>query len=135
MHPPILGHKVYQAPSVFTPENLLREARRQKSIENGNIPAICILDPDGDIAHYLVASGQATIHPHWACYHTRLYTFRREGVAYGIIPHVVGASFAVLVAEELFVSGCRLLISVTSAGQIVPVAQPPYFVLIDRAAR
>ncbi len=135
MQPPILGHKVYQAPSVFTPENLLREARRQKSIEQGNIPAICILDPDGDIAHYLVTSGQATVHPYWACYHTRLYTFHREGVEYGIVPHVVGASFAVLVAEELFVSGCKLLISVTSAGQIVPVAQPPYFVLIDRALR
>lgn len=40
---------------------------------------------------------------------------------YGIIPHVVDTAFAVLVAEELFVSGCKLLISVTSAGQIIPV--------------
>jgi uridine phosphorylase len=42
----------------------------------------------------------------------------------------------VLVAEQLFASGCRLLVSVTSAGQITPVAGPtPYFVLIDRALR
>lgn len=27
---PLLDHKDYGAPSVFTPENLLREARRQK---------------------------------------------------------------------------------------------------------
>jgi len=47
----------------------------------------------------------------------------------------VGASFAVLVAEQLFVSGCRLLISMTSAGQIVEHAPPPYFILIDRALR
>jgi len=47
----------------------------------------------------------------------------------------VGAPFAVLVAEELFASGCRLLINLTSAGQIVPVAAPPYFVIIDRAVR
>ena len=47
----------------------------------------------------------------------------------------VGAPFAVLVAEQLFASGCRLLISVTSAGQIVSTAPPPYFVLIDRALR
>jgi uridine phosphorylase len=47
----------------------------------------------------------------------------------------VGAPFAVLVAEELFASGCRFLISVTSAGQITPVARPPYFVLIERALR
>ena len=40
-----------------------------------------------------------------------------------------------LVAEELFASGCRLLISVTSAGQIVSAGPPPYFVIIDRALR
>jgi uridine phosphorylase len=41
----------------------------------------------------------------------------------------------VLVAEQLFVSGCQLLISVTSAGQITDNGPPPYFVLIDRALR
>jgi uridine phosphorylase len=48
---------------------------------------------------------------------------------------VVGAPFAVLVAEELFASGCRLLVSLTSAGQITPSGPPPYFVVIDRALR
>lgn len=38
-----------------------------------------------------------------------------------------------LVAEELFASGCEFLI--TSAGQIVPVRVPPYFVVIERALR
>ncbi|MHB8628838.1 MAG: nucleoside phosphorylase-I family protein [Aggregatilineales bacterium] len=110
MLPPILTNKIYPAPSVFTPENLLREARRQKSIPQGAIPAICVLDPDGDIAHYLVSSGQAGLHPNRACYHTKVYTFTHDDIEFGIIPHVVGASFAVLVAEELFVSGCKLLI-------------------------
>lgn len=135
MLPPILTNKVYPAPSVFTPDNLLREARRQKSIPQGSIPTICILDPDGDITQHLIALGQAGLHPNWACYHTKLYRCTHDGIELGIIPHVVGASFAVLVAEELFVSGCELLISITSAGQIVPVGQPPYFVLIDRALR
>jgi uridine phosphorylase len=39
------------------------------------------------------------------------------------------------VAEELFACGCRTLISLTSAGQINPVGNPPYFVVIDRALR
>jgi uridine phosphorylase len=53
----------------------------------------------------------------------------------GIIGCAVGAPFAVLVAEELFASGCRLLISITSAGQITPAGKLPYFVVIDRALR
>jgi uridine phosphorylase len=43
--------------------------------------------------------------------------------------------FAVLVAEELFASGCQLLVSITSAGQIVAAGSAPYFVIIDRALR
>lgn len=133
--PPLLKHKAYYAPSEFAPENLLREARRQKNIPAGKIPQICILDPDGDMVRHLVAMGQATRHPCWACYHTDLYRFEYEGLEFGIIGCAVGASFAVLVAEEMFASGCRLLISMTSSGQITPKGEPPYFVLIERALR
>lgn len=132
---PILDHKDYTAESVFTAENLLREARRQKALPPGQVPSVCILDPDGDLAEHLAQAGQAERSQTWACYHTRMYTFAHHGVSYGIVPHAVGASFAVLVAEELFASGCALLISMTSAGQIVSRGQPPYFVLIERAMR
>jgi uridine phosphorylase len=54
---------------------------------------------------------------------------------FGIIGCAVGAAFAVLLAEELFASGCRFLVSVTSAGQITPLGDPPYFVVIERALR
>jgi uridine phosphorylase len=64
-----------------------------------------------------------------------LETFMQDETEYGIIGRVVGAPFAVLVAEELFASGCQLLISITSAGQILPLGQPPYMVLIDKALR
>jgi uridine phosphorylase len=53
----------------------------------------------------------------------------------GVVGRAVGAPFAVLVAEQLFASGCRVLISVTSAGQITASTPPPYFVIIDRALR
>jgi uridine phosphorylase len=132
---PILENKRYEAPSVFTAENLLREARRQKSLLDTPIPAVCILDPDGDFAQFLLTSGRGHLHPNWACYHTKLIVFTSVGMEFGVIPYAVGAAFAVLVAEELFASGCQLLISITSAGQIVPAGQPPYFVLIDRALR
>ena len=45
------------------------------------------------------------------------------------------APFAVLVAEQLAVSGARLTISVTSAGRVATLRDPPYFLLIDRALR
>ena len=32
-------------------------------------------------------------------------------------------------------SGCRLIVSVISAGQITPIGPTPYFILIDRAVR
>ncbi len=51
--PPILNNKHYSEPSVFQPENLLREARRQKTIHHGEITRVCILDPDGDFVDHL----------------------------------------------------------------------------------
>jgi uridine phosphorylase len=133
--PPILAQKHYAAPSAFRPENLLREARRQKQIASVVIPAICVLDPDGDLVRRLLASGEARLEAAWACYHTQLYTFRDGAIEFGIIGCAVGASFAVLIAEEMFASGCQLLISVTSSGQIVPLRPPPYFIIIERALR
>ena len=137
--PPILAGKDHAAASVFEPANLLREARRQKGLAPAAIPEICLLDPDGDILRALRGGGRATLSPAWACYHTDLYEFDEDGMRFGIIGCAVGAPFAVLIAEELFVSGCRFLISMTSAGQIVPPPEhnrePPYFVVIDRALR
>lgn len=132
---PILRHKEYTAPSVFDVANLMREARRQKQLPLAAVPPICVLDPDGDLVEYLRRSGQAQRHPAWACYHTDLDVIRLNGAEIGLIGRAVGASFAVLVAEELFVSGCELLISITSAGQITPLGAPPYVVLIEQALR
>lgn len=132
---PILSHRYFDQPSVFTPENLLREARRQKKLTRQNVPKICILDPDGDIVDSLITSEKADLNPYWACYHTKLYDFECDGIKFGVIGCVVGSSFAVLVAEELFASGCQLLVSMTSAGQILPMQKPPYFMLIEKALR
>ena len=133
---PILTNKKYRTDSVFVPKSLLREARRQKNIARGEIPKICLLDPDGDILVNLLKEGKAKLNDDWACYHTKLYNFVYDGIEFGIVGCAVGSSFAVLVAEELFACGCKLLISMTSAGQVTPLdVPPPYFVLIEKALR
>lgn len=133
---PIIADKRLGEPSVFRPENLLREARRQKGLPDLRAPRVCVLDPDGDLVRHLQAEGRARLDAAWACYHTELHRFDEGGLEFGVIGCAVGAPFAVLIAEQLFASGCELLLSMTSAGQLAPVgADPPYFVLIDRALR
>lgn len=131
----LLIQKDVSAPSVFRPEGLLREARRQKNLTDAPMPDICVLDPDGDLVRQLRAAGRAERCSAWACYHTDLYRFEEGGVTFGVVGCAVGAPFAVLVAEQLFASGCRFLVSVTSAGQIQDNGSPGYFIVIDRSLR
>jgi hypothetical protein len=129
--PPILANKHTSMPSVFAPAALLREARRQKGLDTLEVPPVC-----SGLGRRL----GAPVATNWGGKAIRglallLDTFDLGGLQVGIVGRVVGASFAVLVAEELFASGCQLLVSLTSAGQIVPAGQPPYFVVIDRSLR
>ena len=133
--PPILAGKDYAAASVFEPHALLREARRQKGLPLRHVPVVCVLDPDGDIVRWLRRTHAARPSAGWACYHTELFQFELDNRTFGIVGCAVGASFAVLVAEQLFASGCRFLVSITSAGQIRAAGRPPYIVVIDRALR
>ncbi len=121
--------------SVFLAENLLREARRQRGLVAGAVPPFGLLDPDGDIVRHLQRTGRAERSKVWACYHTDLWETALGDQRLGVVGCVVGAPFAVLVAEQLFASGCQLLISVTSAGQIADDLELPCFILIDRALR
>ncbi len=132
---PMLTGKDFEAPSLFTPANLLREARRQKGLAVVAVPAVCVLDPDGDIVRHLAATGRGRRHPGWACYHTDMWAVDLAGVQVGVVGMAVGGPFAVLVAEQLAESGAQLVVSITSAGRISPVAPAPCFVLITRALR
>jgi uridine phosphorylase len=133
--PPLLHPKQYDEQSRFQVENLLREARRQRRLPDLPVPGVCLLDPDGDLIRHLRETGEANRHPGWACYHSELWVTDRPHGRLGIVPCAVGAPYAVLVAEELHASGCGLVVSITSAGQISELAEPPYFVLVERAWR
>lgn len=64
-----------------------------------------------------------------------MFNFEYYGMQFGIVGSAVGAPFAVLVAEQLFASGCQLLISITSSGQASFLRNSPFFVLIKGALR
>jgi uridine phosphorylase len=133
--PAILAAKDHAAKTAFTPENLLRAARRQKGLLETPVPHVCVLDPDGDMVRHLRGAGRAHPEPAWPCYHTDLYRVTEVDLELGLVGCAVGAPFAVLIAEQLFASGCRLLVSMTSAGRLADSRQPPYFILIERALR
>ena len=86
---PILDNKDPDVSSVFEPAALLREARRQKGLSLAQVPALCILDPDGDIVRRLRNSGQAKVCDRWPCYHTELYEFTLAGKTACIPPYFV----------------------------------------------
>jgi uridine phosphorylase len=131
---PLLADKLYGESSVFQPEALLRQARRQRGLPDGTVPRLCLLDPDGDIVRHLRDAGRARRLDSWACYHTELDVFDLDGRGVGVVGCAVGAPFAVLVAEQLVASGCELVISVTSAGRVGTDARGG-FMLIERAVR
>jgi len=131
---PLFEHDHSDEP-VFLPGKMLESARIQKNLPPVVVPDGCLLDFDGELVDFLVANGKAKLETSWPCFHTRLYLWHANGTEYGIIGGTVGASYAVLVAEELFALGCKALVTISSAGLIAENLQPPMFLLIDKALR
>jgi len=132
---PILDRDDPTAPSLLTPQAMLGLARARKGLSACRAPDVCVLDPDGDLEQFLQSRGSLSEEANWGCFHTRLSIRDGQSVAFGIVGRAVGSAFSVLLAEQLFASGCKFLISLSSAGQITDLGPPPYFVLIDRALR
>ena len=131
---PIISNKRYSDTSLFLARDLIKECRRQNQLSDGEVPKFVVLDPDGDILKYLQDKGLVERSADWGCYHTSLFLFKVNGVECGIVANVVGGSFAVLVAEQLFESGCTFLMSITSAGKISQSEIGDY-ILIEKALR
>ena len=88
---PIVNGKEHASPSVFRPEALLREARRQRGLPLIDVPQVCVLDPDGDVVRHLKRTGTSRIHEGWACYHSELLVFDLDDVGeVGIVGCAVG---------------------------------------------
>jgi uridine phosphorylase len=131
---PLLHHEL-DSPSEFTPEELVRAVRAARDLPDVAVPAICILDFDGDLTDWLVLHRKAIPFEPWACFHTKMYLLETDGTCCGIIPRTIGGPYAVLIAEQLCVSGARLILGLTSAGRVSPSLPLPSFVVVTSAVR
>jgi uridine phosphorylase len=134
MSSPLLQHDL-DAPSAFTPESLVEAVRSSRRVPRRRIPEVCVLEFDGDLTDWLVSTGVAEPCKAWACFHTTMYSFVLEGTSYGIVARTIGGPFAVLIAEQMAVSGARVVVGLTSAGRVSPTMPVPGLVVPTRALR
>ncbi len=132
--PPILDHTL-DHPSVFTPSELMEEVRRNRGVPNDSVPAVCILDFDGDLTDWIVKEKMAQSYPAWACFHTSMFALHLEGVTCGMIARTIGGPYSVLVAEQLQAAGAQLIVGLTSAGRVLPELPLPCLVVAASAVR
>ena len=131
---PLLDHPLDRA-SAFTPEALIAAVRNERGLPAKAVPPVCVLDFDGDLTDWLVATGAVQPCPAWACFHTTMHGLAIEGISCAIVPRTIGGPYAVLVAEQLAASGARIVFGLTSAGRVSPSLPVPSLVVATQAIR
>lgn len=131
---PLFEHAL-DAPSAFRPEELVEAVRCSRNLEASPVPPICVLDFDGDLTDWLAQHDKAAVFEPWACFHTRMLELQVDGLRWGVIPRTIGGPYAVLVAEQLRVSGVRLILGLTSAGRVSSSLALPGWVVVSSAVR
>lgn len=125
---PLLQHAL-DAPSAFTPERLVEAVRTGRNLPPEPVPEICILEFDGDLTDWLLETGRGRRWRSWACFHTSMEAVEVDGQTYGVVARTIGGPYAVLVAEQLAACGARVVLGLTSAGQVSPGLEIPSLVV------
>jgi hypothetical protein len=94
-----------------------------------------VLDFDGDLSDRLAEEGRTSPVKSWACFHTSMRALTLDGVACGIVPRTIGGPYAVLVAEQLWAAGAKVIVGITSAGRISSNLPLPSILVVDEAVR
>lgn len=130
---PLFDHD-HGAPSAFTPEGLLEAVAVARGLPHTRVPQVVILEFDGDLYDRLRAGGAPACET-WACFHTPMCLVDVDGTACGVVPRTIGGPFATLVTEQLFASGARVVVGMTSAGRVGRAHALPHLVVADAAIR
>lgn len=109
--------------------------RSERKLPFQLVPRICILEFDGDLADWLVKTGNARLYENWACFHTIMHSIDVDGTTCGIIARTIGGPYAVLIAEQLKASGAELILGLTSAGRVSRSLPLPSLVVVREAIR
>jgi len=131
---PLLQHPV-STQSAFTPEGLVAAVRDERRLSSVTVPQICVLEFDGDLTDWLVATRYAQVYRDWACFHTVMHTIEVDGAKFGIIGRTIGGPYAVLIAEQLKASGVEIVLGLTSAGRVSGALPLPSLVVVQDAIR
>lgn len=131
---PLVAHPLEES-SAFTPEALSEAVRVVRSLPREPLPPICVLEFDGDLTDWLVATGAAKPWKSWACFHTTMHAFEVEETPCGIVPRTIGGPYAVLIAEQLKSSGAQVVLGLTSAGRVAASVPVPSLVVATEAVR
>ena len=132
--PPLLDHNL-DRPSAFTPEDLVAAVREERGLESDRVPAVCVLEFDGDLTDWLIATGKVRRWDAWGCFHTEMQALEVDGIICGIIPRTIGGPYTVLVAEQLQASGAGVVLGLTSSGRVLPSLPVPSLVVATSALR
>lgn len=132
---PLLGSHALDEESAFLPEDLLTAVRKLRGIPEREVPPICILEFDGDLTDSMAASGELLPFKSWACFHTAMFAGTLDGIAWGMVPRTIGGPYTVLVAEQLWAAGAKLIVGLSSAGRVSPELPLPSLVVATGAIR
>jgi len=131
---PLFDHAL-GAPTAFSPEALVEAVRVERGLSPEPVPEVCLLEFDGDLTDWLVSTGAAKPWKSWACFHTTMFSLEVDGVTIGVVPRTIGGPYAVLIAEQMAVSGARLVLGLTSAGRVSSTMPVPGLVAVTSAIR
>ena len=131
---PLLNHAL-GAPTAFFPKDLVEAVRVKRRLPHEPVPEVCVLEFDGDLTDWLVATGAAKPCESWACFHTKMFSMEVDGISCGIVPRTIGGPYSVLVAEQMSVSGARVVLGLTSAGRVATRMPVPGLVVATSAVR
>jgi uridine phosphorylase len=131
---PLFQHSLESA-SAFTPERVMAAVRAERGLAPEAVPPLCVLDFDGDLSDRLAQDGITTPWSSWACFHTSMGVMAVDGIRCGIVPRTIGGPYAVLVAEQLWAAGAKVIVGITSAGRVSQSLPLPSIVVVDEAVR